>query len=34
MALMKTGLIPDPEGQTVEFMSDRDQLADLDPWPR
>ena len=27
---MMNGLIPDPEGQAVEFMSDRDQLADRD----
>ena len=27
---MMTGLIPDPQGQAVEFMSDRDQLADRD----
>ena len=24
------GLIPDPEGQDVEFMSDRDHLVDRD----
>ncbi len=29
-ARMMTGLDPDPEGQAVEFMSDRDQLADRD----